>query len=53
MAKKIIHGVMAVAIPVAMAMAIAAEARAGNHPDPILGPQSCYWKTKNWFCRPL
>ena len=57
MSKKFIQGLLAIAIPFGMLMTIAVEANArggrGGGVDPILSPQSCYWKRKNWFCRPL
>ena len=57
MLRKFVQGTLAIAIPLAMLVALAAEASArggkGGGPDPILGPQSCFWKTRNWHCRPL
>ena len=56
MTKKIIQGLLAIAIPLGMLVAMAAEANARGGrggASPILGPQSCYWKTKNWQCRQL
>ena len=53
MSKFIMQAVVAIAFQLAVLPAMAAEPDTIDNLRPSLGPNSCYWKTRNWNCSPL